>query len=125
MKNDLGPWSYQTIDIPELEDAEPEEDSLEYTVATQNLVDILPCTRAEGRLFYHDDRAFRQAVENARREGAPILSPNVLERRYRLAETDEEFERCFNSVVGRGYSLIITGRKMAKRWQTKGQMKIE
>ena len=89
------------------------------TENTMRVINALPCTRNElpDRLGV-DDRAARNMIRCARREGVPILGGKV----YRLATSESEIEQVCNVYYSRIKDMAITVAKLKKNMPVDGQI---
>lgn len=62
----------------------------------------------------HYDRRLRQAVEDARRQGYPVLSRSSAPGGYRLAASMEEVEAFLHELDSRIESLAVTRAQLLK-----------
>ena len=69
------------------------------------------------------DRAIRNMIRQARREGVPIMAlPNG---GYKLAETNEEKQKLLHMYRGRAMDELCTYSALSKTLQLDGQISVE
>ena len=69
------------------------------------------------------DRAIRNMIREARRQGVPIMAlPNG---GYKLAQTNEEKQKLLHMYRGRAMDELITYSALSKTMQLDGQISVE
>lgn len=74
-------------------------------------------------IFNVSDRAVRNLIREARRQGVPIMA--LPDGGYKLAETNEEKQKLLHMYRGRAMDELTTYSALSKTLQLDGQMSVE
>lgn len=74
-------------------------------------------------IFNIPDRAVRNLIRKARRQGIPIMA--LPDGGYKLAQTDEEKRKLLHMYRGRAMDELVTYSALSKTLQLEGQISVE